>query len=123
MPSVWGRRYLAGMSSATSWHPLLATVEPEPGVWVMLDPEKRPYGLVRLSPTSEGLRFKAVHAGVVIGWGMSLRGACERIHHAEVSRMTRGFTSGAPGVDELEGRADAERARQVWVDELLARYQ
>ena len=68
--------------SMSGWHPIVATVELEPGVWVMRD-QFRDYGRIELRRLPGGaLRYKAFHDGVHIGWATTLKRACEGVHGA-----------------------------------------
>lgn len=68
-----------------SWHPLLAAEERDPGVWVMLDELGREYGhiaiLRRHGAVCYRARFRTGDGQIVLlGYGATLRSACERIH-------------------------------------------
>ncbi|MGN8024683.1 hypothetical protein [Microbacterium sp. 22242] len=95
------------------WHPLLAAIEPEPGVWVMIDSMQRPYGVVRIVKVDGLTRFRAEHIGVLIGYSTTLRAAVERVHQLEVRSM---FPGG--GANEPVAREDRSR----WVDEITRQY-
>jgi hypothetical protein len=66
------------------WHPILSAIEGPTGVWRMLDASGREYGRIELRRVSHGteLRYKAVWRGEVLGWSVTLREACRRIHSA-----------------------------------------
>ena len=66
------------------WHPLLASHEPSPGIWELLDYADRPYGRIELRRVSDGLRYRCEYSGELIGWSTSLRTACERVHQAHL---------------------------------------
>lgn len=80
---------LAGMPD---WHPMLAAVEISPGTWHMVEPAGKRYGTIEIRRTVDGIRYRAVHhAGDgdrLLGWGTSLRLACERVHRAYLSAMS-----------------------------------
>lgn len=63
------------------WHPLLAAVEGPLGTWRMLDPEGREYGVIRLVRLDGEPKYRAEFRGEHIGYGGTLRVACERVHH------------------------------------------
>lgn len=63
------------------WHPILAAAEPEPGVWVLIDAQGHEYGRVAVVRLSGDVRFRAEFRGELLGYGASLREACERVHH------------------------------------------
>ena len=73
---------------ASEWHPILAAVEREPGIWDMVDPMGVAYGHVEIRRTSDGLRYRCEHRGELIGWATSLRVACLRIHRAYIRAHT-----------------------------------
>lgn len=63
------------------WHPIVEVQEREPGVWVMADPLKKPYGLIELRRVNDGeLRYKVTFRGELLGWAGSLKYAAERMH-------------------------------------------
>lgn len=83
-----GARTLARMpKDSPRWHPLLATMEPEPGTWILLDSHGKPYGLVTIVKIEERVRFKAEHIGNTIGYATTLREAVERTHAAELATI------------------------------------
>lgn len=63
------------------WHPILAASEPEPGVWVMIDGMDREYGRVAVVRVNGSVRFRAEFRGELLGYGTTLKGACERVHY------------------------------------------
>ncbi len=69
---------------APRWHPFFAAVEGPVGTWRMLDADDREYGLIRLVRLDGEPRYRAELRGELIGYGTTLRGACERVHHAFV---------------------------------------
>lgn len=44
----------------SDWHPILAAVEQEPGVWFMVDPRGRRQAIVRLLRRGDELGYRAV---------------------------------------------------------------
>jgi hypothetical protein len=70
--------------SVADWHPIMAAVEGPTGVWRMVAPDGAEYGRVELRRVMDGaeLRYKATWRGDVIGWAVSLREACWRVHIA-----------------------------------------
>lgn len=67
------------------WHPMLGTVEAEPGVWRMVDSLGHQYGSVELRRVTGGLkRYRCEQAGELIGWATTLRHACAQVHDAFV---------------------------------------
>ncbi|MFB7843649.1 hypothetical protein [Microbacterium sp. NPDC056052] len=95
------------------WHPMLATVEPEPGVWVMIDSLQRPYGLVRIVKVEGLTRFRAEHIGTLLGYSTTLRAAVERVHDSELRSMFPGSATAPPVSKE---------PRMAWVAEIRAKY-
>jgi hypothetical protein len=69
------------------WHPVLAAREGPVGTWRMIHPSGREYGIVRLVRVDGVPTYRAKHAGEHLGYGGSLRLACERVH-AECVRGT-----------------------------------
>jgi hypothetical protein len=72
------------------WHPLMATREVEPGVWVMVDPYNRPYGLIRLVRRGGELGYRCerrLHddSTKLVGYYRTLRTAAYVIHRAFVA--------------------------------------
>lgn len=63
------------------WHPIMAAVEAPVGTWRMVDSQGREYGLVRLVRVGGEPMYRAELAGEHLGYGNSLRVACERVHH------------------------------------------
>jgi hypothetical protein len=87
------------------WHPILAAVESPPGVWRMVDPMGREYGLIELRRVDGGqLRYKVTRLGEVLGWATTLREGCFRVHAAFLAAHGPG---GGPIADwgELTGHA------------------
>lgn len=74
------------------WHPLLATTEPEPGVWLMVDPRGNQYSVVRLLSVGGELGYRAVtwaersEDRTLIGYYRNLRAATMAAHMSFVSR-------------------------------------
>jgi hypothetical protein len=66
------------------WHPILAATEPEPGCWRLIDSVGREYGAVTIVRVDGEVRYRAEFAGRLLGWGTTLRGACECVHQAFV---------------------------------------
>jgi hypothetical protein len=75
-----GRGALEGAALATTWHPILAATEPEPGRWHLVDSTGREYGTVTILRVDGAVRYRAEFGGRLLGWGTTLRGACERVH-------------------------------------------
>jgi hypothetical protein len=90
-----GRGALEGAPLAT-WHPILAADEPEPGRWRLVDSMGREYGRVTIVRVDGEVRYRAEFQGRLLGWGSSLRGACERVHHAFVRSHGPGEWQGYP---------------------------
>lgn len=65
-----------------TWHPILEIHELEPGRWELREYDGRPYGLIELRRTSDGLRFCCAFRGRVIGWSQTLRKGVEEVHRA-----------------------------------------
>jgi hypothetical protein len=66
------------------WHPIEAAVEGPTGVWRMVAPDGSEYGRIELRRVMNGteLRYKVMRHGDVIGWAVTLRDACYRVHMA-----------------------------------------
>ncbi len=80
------------MHGMAEWHPIMAAVEREPGVWVMVAPLGEEYGRVEIRRTPDGIRYRAeAPIGTQIGWGTSLRQACERVHHVFLAAHVPGI--------------------------------
>ena len=86
------------MAERGDWHPILAAVEGPTGVWRMVDPDGRDYGVVEIRKVMSGAdtRYKTVWRGEVIGWATTLREACSRVHDAYLRAHGPG---GAPMAD------------------------
>ncbi len=95
------------------WHPLLAAVEPEPGVWVLIDTLQKPYGVVTIVRVDGHVRFRAEHVGNLLGYATTLRAAVERVHSAELRSLLPGG-----GPNEYVTRP----SRAPWIEEITARY-
>lgn len=68
----------------TAWHPIVATVEDEPGVWT-LTAQTGPYAVVRLIEVAGEQGYRATTYEPprhLIGYRRTLRGACELAHQA-----------------------------------------
>lgn len=74
------------------WHPILATAEPEPGVWLMVDPGGNRYAVVRLLRLDGELGYRAVtwaersEDRQLIGYYRNLRAATMAAHLHFISR-------------------------------------
>ncbi|WP_109211648.1 MULTISPECIES: hypothetical protein [Microbacterium] len=90
------------------WHPIMAAVEGPTGVWRMVAPDGSEYGRIELRRVSDGaeLRYKAVWRGDVLGWAVSLRDACWRVHMAYLRAHG---PAGGPIADWGGGRRRARR--------------
>ena len=91
-----GRGALEGAALATTWHPILAATEPEPGCWRLVDSMGREYGTVTIVRVDGEVRYRAEFGGRLLGWGTTLRGACERVHQAFVRSHGPGDWPGYP---------------------------
>lgn len=113
------------MPKDNPWHPLLATIEPEPGTWILLDAHRKPYGLVRIVKIDEMVRFRAEHIGMLIGYSTTLREAVERVHVEEQrSRHPRGVDA-PPAATQAEWMRDAQgphAIREMWLTKIEKRY-
>lgn len=94
------------------WHPMLATVEGPLGTWRMLDPEGREYGVIRLVRVGGEPKYRADFRGEHIGYGGTLRTACEHVHreyiaaHAPQGGRAAGYsihTPSAPAINRAKG--------------------
>lgn len=105
---------------------MMSTVEPEPGVWVLLDSMRKPYGVVTIVRVEGRVRFRAEHIGVMLGWTTTLRGACERVHQEEIASMGPGWSTGGPPPDEAATRRQeqegAREQRARWVAAITEKY-
>jgi hypothetical protein len=90
-----GRGALGGAALA-AWHPILAADEPEPGRWRLVDSIGREYGRVTIVRIDGEVRYRAEFEGVLLGWGTTLRGACERVHRAFLRSHGPGDWQGYP---------------------------
>lgn len=75
-------RFGRSTTLVTTWHPILAADEPEPGRWVLVDTMGREYGTVEIVRVDGVVRYRAETDGRLLGWGTTLRGACARVHEA-----------------------------------------
>lgn len=112
---VRARRYAHRMprDERPQWHPLLAAVEPEPGVWVLIDTLQKPYGVVTIVRVDGLVRFRAEHVGNLLGYATTLRAAVERVHSAELRSLLPGG-----GPNEYVTRP----SRTPWIEEITAKY-
>lgn len=72
------------MGGMADWHPILATVEVETGVWALCD-QRGEYGRIALRRTVDGPRYRCEFRGELIGWATTLRGACKGVHGAYIA--------------------------------------
>lgn len=63
------------------WRPIRAAIEPEPGIWVLIDAQDHEYGRVAVVRVDGQVLFGAEFRGELLGYGTTLRGACERVHN------------------------------------------
>jgi hypothetical protein len=70
-----------------SWHPILNTVEREPGVWTLLGPLDVEYGRIEIRRTDQGVKCRCELFGELIGWGNSLKYSCMRVHRAYLASL------------------------------------
>ena len=97
-----GRGALEGAALVT-WHPILAADEPEPGRWRLVDSMGREYGRVSIVRVDGEVRYRAEFEGRLLGWGTTLKGACERVHHAFVRSHGPGEWQGYPDFSHAGG--------------------
>ena len=71
------------------WHPMLETVEPIPGLWLLVDSFQREYGRVRLVRRGSEVGYRAEFRGELVGYFLTLRAACFRVHMAFVDSHGR----------------------------------
>lgn len=70
----------------SDWHPILAAVEDEPGVWTMVAPTGKRYAIIRLLRRSGELGYRAVtwaessENRQIIGYYRNLRAATMAAH-------------------------------------------
>ena len=70
------------MHRTNHWHPMLAAVEVEPGVW-QLTSQTGPYAIVRLLEIGGERGYRATtyaEPRILIGYRRTLRAACEAAH-------------------------------------------
>ena len=67
----------------------MATTEPEPGHWVMVDPYGRPYGDVRIVRAGGEVGYRAEFRGELVGHFTNLKAACARVHQALIDSVGR----------------------------------
>lgn len=88
------------------WHPILAAVETEFGVWVLSDEYERAYGRVRIVRLDGQPRYRAEFRGELLGYGSTLRSSCARVHQAWIrARGPQARSSG--GVDAFPSATKA----------------
>lgn len=78
------------------WHPIMAAVEGPVGTWRLVDPLGREYGVVRLVRVDGEPMYRGEHRGELLGYGTSLKLACEHVHHAYVAEHTTPGRVGYP---------------------------
>ena len=81
------------------WHPILAADEPEPGQWRLLDSYDREYGRITIVRLDGEIRYRAEFHGDLLGYGTSLRSACERVHMVFVRSHGPASFQGYPTFD------------------------
>ncbi|MFF2493264.1 hypothetical protein [Agromyces sp. NPDC058064] len=88
------------------WHPILAAVETEFGVWVLSDQYGHEYGRVRIVRVDGVPRYRGELGGELLGYGGTLREACARVHQAWISAHGPQARSSG-GVDAFPGTTKA----------------
>lgn len=73
--------------------------EPEPGQWRLIDSEDPEYGRVTIVRLDGQIRYRAEFREVLLGYGTSLRSACERVHRAFIDSHGPSPFRGYPGFD------------------------
>lgn len=68
-----------------TWHPLLATDERSPGVWILVDDLGRDYGRVRIVRDADAVFYVAERPGERVGRYSTLRASVEAVHAAFVA--------------------------------------
>lgn len=74
------------------WHPILAALEHDPGVWLMIDPAGKRYAIVRLLRRGGELGYRAVtwaersEDRQLIGYYRNLRAATAAAHMHFISK-------------------------------------
>lgn len=70
--------------AVSQWHPLLAAVEPEPGVWVMVAQYGEQYGVIRMVRRGSEVGYRADLGAEgergLVGYFRTLRAACVAVH-------------------------------------------
>lgn len=96
------------MAGRRDRHPIMPAAEGPTGVWRMVDAPGRDYGLLEICRVMNGAdtRCKTTWRGEVIGWAITLREACERVHQAYLRAH-------GPGGAPMAGWGDAWLS--VWV--------
>jgi hypothetical protein len=82
-------------SSERAWHPLLAAVEPEPGLWYMVDSTRLCYGVIRYLTIRGQSGYRAVTWATrseerqLIGYFTTLAAATSAAHERYVQGQGR----------------------------------
>lgn len=69
---------------------MLAAEERETGMWTMVDPDGREYGLVVIRRVDGRIAYRVTAMGRPAGYTGTLREACARIHHAFIASHSPG---------------------------------
>lgn len=84
------------------WHPIMAASEIEPGHWVMLDTNGKPYGVIRFLRRGDQLGYRSVTWAPdskdrqLIGYYRNLRAAAAAVHRRFVDKHSGAPASGVP---------------------------
>lgn len=74
----------------SQWHPILATVEPSPGVFNMIDPTGKHYATVRLVRRGGEMGYRADCGEQLVGYYTNLRAACMGAHMTFIGNHGQG---------------------------------
>ena len=90
-----------------TWHPMLAAVEQEPGLWHMVAQYDNTYGVIELVRRGPEVGYKATtwaetpEARQLVGYYRTLSGACEAAHQPFVSGHGSGVKVERPVSDVM----------------------
>lgn len=93
--------------------PSSATEEREPGVWTMVTPDGREYGLVEIRRLDGRIVYRVTAMGQPAGYAGTLREACARIHHVFIASHSPGPPPGGIYPDLFGGLRSAVRSDGV----------
>lgn len=103
-------------SRGAVWHPLMAAVETEPGVWYMVGSTGKCRGVIRLLRRGDELGYRAVTWAPesadrqLIGYYRTLRAACEATHQRFISEQGSGPMPVVPATRQAIEQARNQKA-------------